>query len=262
MTTEYQYPTVTEDTATPYADSVKAYMEENNISTEDATLPTEEATKAHTEVHEELLKEDSVKDEAASEEATLKPKVPNDITLQTDTAFIDDELERMTNLSNVTVKGFEYEITRSEKDAYLRCMLNDQPVILTIRTLGSNTEATCRSLSVYEIELATQAGIQFVEEIESQAVAEIRWRAEVQKYRLAMQLVKFNRTMMDYLQFKPEPGKLQEHINLLRERATQVFSTMSVLRWKVSIHALNIFEYKLNRLNELALSPDFLSPDE
>lgn len=249
-------PIVTEDTSTPYVDAVKAYMEENNISTE-----SNAAEESVPSTHNELLNEDPT---APAEETTEEDKHITDmnVTLQTDTAFIEDELDRMQNLSNVVVKGFEYKISQDEKEAYLKAMLNNKPVVLTIRTAAGKINITCRSLSVYEIELATNAGIQFVETHPNSAEAEIRWRSEIQKYRLTMQMVKINSELLDTLSFSPEPGKVQEHIKLLRERATQIFSNMNVVRWRCAIHALNIFEYKLNRMNELALMPDFLSPDE
>ena len=258
-----------EDTSSDQIDDVRKYMEEQGIAipvsedenaeaatpSEDAIAPADEETAEHDNLLDESDEED---DYDPDEEQEVRK---NQIQLAIDRAYAEDALEQMTNLYQTHVKGFEYKISEEEKEAYLRCMLNDTPVILTITTLGTNVPVTCRGLSVYEIELATYAGIQFVKEREEQReMAELMWRSEVQKYRLAMQMMKFSDTMYDYLEFKPEPGKLEEHCTKLRRIAAERFGNMNVIRWKMCIHALNIFEHKLTRLNELALMPDFISP--
>lgn len=243
--------TTAPDTSSEYIDDVKAYLEE-------------EETTEQQEPEQDNIPEDIMQEEPEPSKPIDIPEPPKyqNISLKTDTSFIDDQLEAMSNLYQTTVKGFEYKITQDDKEDYLRCMLTDAPVILPVITKGSGIKVVCRALSVYEVELATYAGIQHVKNSQHPEMAELTWRSEVQKYRLSMQVMQLGKDKMDYLSFKPEIGKLQEHCDMLRKLATERFGNMSIIRWRLCIHALNIFEHKLTRLNELALMPDFLSPDE
>lgn len=273
MTTEQD--TQLEDTSSDQIDDVKKFMEEQGIAipvdesaaqevpAQEETEPASAEEESPNAVQEELLQEEAPDDDDEYDPEAERLARQRDIQLAIDEAYANDALEEMSNLYKTTVKGFEYKITDDEKEAYLRCMLNDTPVILTVTTLGSDIDVTCRGLSVYEIELATYAGIQFVKNFDNQKeMAELMWKSEIQKYRLTMQLMKFQSTMYDYLTFSPEPGKLDEHCAKLRKVAAERFGAMNIIKWKMCIHALNIFEHKLTRLNELALMPDFLSPGE
>lgn len=263
------------DTSSPYIDDVRAFLEEDEetaavVASEEKEEKStaeeeEEAAETPEETWEAPIPDDlfsNREDEDEDEEDTKSEPFQGKISLHTDTAFIDDQLEAMSNLYQTTVKGFEYKITQEEKEEYLRCMLMDKPITMEVKTAGSNVGVTCRALSVYEIELATYAGMQYMKNAEDTYMAEMTWRSEVQKYRLAMQAMQIGRDKVDYLSYKPEPGKLQENARDLQQKANERFGTMNVIRWRLCVHALNVFEHKLTRLNELALMPDFLSPGD
>lgn len=261
------------DTSSQYIDDVRAFLEEDaETATETAPEITEESTEqeeateeAESGTWEAPIPDDlfaKSEDEDEDEEPQEPEQFKGNVSLRTDTTFIDDQLEAMSNLYQTVVKGFEYKITQDEKEEYLRCMLMDKPIIMEVKAAGSNMGITCRALSVYEIELATYAGVQYMKNCEDTYMAELSWRSEVQKYRLAMQVMKLGRDKVDYLAYKPEPGKLHEHAMDLQREANERFGSMNVIRWRLCVHALNVFEHKLTRLNELALMPDFLSPDD
>lgn len=254
VTDEHVLEPETENQASPDADAVRAYLAEKQLN---------EARKA-AEGANELL-EGKVPEEApkAQDEAPepQKPKESEDesIHLRVDSAFEDNEMDLLDRRS-VQVKVSNVPITESDERAYLKSMLTDTPLELTIDLYGGQIEIVARAVSVYEQQLAAVAAFRYTIDKENAGVASLLAPTFIQKLRIALQLRSCNGILISDLEYKPEPGKFKEHAKDLVDRAEELIGSTTAARWNAYIYALNVFEHKLTTLDEMALNRDFLSP--
>lgn len=238
-------------TASPDADAVKQYLAEK--AAQEAEALQEEPSEA---VADSFLNEEPPAQEAPQPDTSFGE---DRIELRADMQFSENAMDAMDKQS-VTVNLQEIPITDNDERAYLKSMLNDTPFELDISLYGGNMLIHARSITVYEQQLAAAAAYSKTVESENSALAAILAPAFVQKIRVALQLRTCNGMLISDLSFKPEPNKFKEHIKQLQKAADELLGGTTAARWNAYIYALNIFEHKLTKLDEMALNRDFLNP--
>lgn len=241
-------------TASPDADAVKQYLAEK--AAQEAEPPQEAPGEA---VADSFLNEEQQPTQEAPQQDTSFGE--DRIELHADMQFSENAMDAMDKQS-VTVNLQEIPITENDERAYLKSMLNDTPFELDISLYGGNMLIHARSITVYEQQLAAAAAYHRTMESENSALAAILAPAFVQKIRVALQLRTCNGILVSDLSFKPEPNKFKDHIRQLQTAADELLGGTTAARWNAYIYALNIFEHKLTKLDEMALNRDFLSPGD
>lgn len=233
----------------PTGADVKEFLEAAGISTEDA-IP-------------EPPKEENAKTTQESKELT--PVVEMTFGTSGNTQGKDaDELvpvpDPMKNLM-IPVRDDMIPITDLDKELYLKATLNDVPVILDI-PMANGITITVRSLSTYEGDLAVGASIHYLKEHPEYGLARGMGAGLKDQYLVSMQVMKVNGNPVDYLQFKYEPGvsDLVEDTKKLYNRGNAALFNTAGPRYGLFVRAINVFNLKIERLQNCAFSQDFWYP--
>lgn len=205
-----------------------------------------------------FLEEEAAKDAVSEEQqpSEIKPehKDMNTVsyTLQSDTTF--SEPQAVEKLQQIAVKVNERDIPVTEADQrmYLKAVLNDVPVEMTIPVMNNMMKVTCRALSVAESEKIIVAAIKYFKdnpELNSMLMPDY-----IRQLRTICQVVRING--------KPAFPAIDINSETFVSEAWVTFRDMSTARYNAISAALNVFEHKLSRLNAAALNEDFWLPGE
>lgn len=190
---------------------------------------------------------------------TIKPVTPvnkdmNTVSysFQSDTTFAETPVA--DQMQQITVKVNEYDIPVTEADQrmYLKAVLNDAPVALTIPVLKGTLNVTCRALSVAESETIITTALKYFKdnpELNSMLMTDY-----IRQLRTIFQVVSING--------KPAFPHLDLNQDTFASEVWTTFRDMSTARYNAISAALNVFEHKLSRLNSAALNEDFWLPGE
>lgn len=236
-------------TASPDADAVKAYLAQKAAKEEEEAQQTAES----------LLS--GKPEESEQEDEEEKPQQEERINLKYTSDFDTNEMDIIEQQS-ITINTQDIPVTHEDEVAYLKSMLNDTPFEIDISLYGGQMLIHARAVSVYEQQLAAVAAFNETVNTENGGLAAILAPTFMQKVRIALQLRTCNGLLVSDMEFKPEPNKLKEHVKLLTEKADEILGSTSAARWNAYVYALNIFEHKLTKLNEMALNRDFLKPGD
>lgn len=234
------------------ADDVKAYLEELQNTADQTSTEEEKQNELLDEAKDDdfhtISEEDLQTDENPFPEPDLTPD--NTFTIG------------MGNANPIfTTSDGEYtgEITEDDKSRYLRALLQDKAVVLSIGLYGDKLRVACRNISTYEYQLADLLGMKLFE-THSVNTARALLPMKLHTWRMAMQILQINGIPREFLEFKPEVGKLQEHLDALETKSEELIGTMSTSLYNACRSALNIFHHKLTKLDQLALARDFTTP--
>lgn len=205
-----------------------------------------------------FLEEEAAKDAVSEEQqpSEIKPehKDMNTVsyTLQSDTTF--SEPQAVEKLQQIAVKVNERDIPVTEADQrmYLKAVLNDVPVEITIPVMNNMMKVTCRALSVAESEKIIVEAIKHFKdnpELNSMLMPDY-----IRQLRTICQVVRING--------KPAFPAIDINSETFVSEAWEEFRDMSTARYNAISAALNVFEHKLSRLNAAALNEDFWLPGE
>lgn len=247
-----------EDKMSPLAEQVKAFLQQE----EEEKKKEEEkgAAEANTLLTPDKPKEDNTLEEIAK----LKRQEGLDeerIELGADTTF-EENIMAKEPVFNIQVLMQSIPITQEDERMYLKSMLNDTPLTLLISLYGGKLELLCRACSVYEQQLAAVAAYRETAKADSMGVASIIAPSLIQKLRIALQIRSCNGIIVSDLSYSPEPNSFITHADDLLARSEKLVGGTNAARWNAYVYALNIFEHKLAKLNEMALNKDFLSPGD
>lgn len=226
----------TDATQSPDPEAVAAYLKANGLNT-----PPDA---------EDLLAGKSSEEEAPEEENEVR------ISLSSDPMFDNDKRAAVDRMF-VSVKDTEIPISHEEQALYIKATLNNVPVILPIE-MENGIKMECRSLSVYEGDLVYDALNKFVADFPN--VNASLWEGIIQQYRISMQLMSINGRKLDYLTYKYSPGDREKHAEDLYKKSNEMLMDVQGPLFGVYIRGLNVFQSKLNRLQEAAFNKDFWSP--
>lgn len=240
------------DQTSPMADDVKKFLEEVDEATEsnESSEPSEDVKQ------NELLDDDEF---SLIDEDEI---VPEDNPFPEPELTPDPAFSKTMGTLNPTVTtsdGQTVEITETDKEKYLRALLLNKPVLLDVELYGGRFKLTCRALSTYEYQLVDLLGLKLFE-MYSANTARTLLPAKIHIWRMALQILKLNGIPCEFLEFKPERGKLNEHLEELDTQAEQIIGAMSTSLYNACRIGLNAFHTKLTKLDQLALARDFSTP--
>lgn len=225
----------TEESDSINPDEIKAYLEEQASENENPGAIPEDIM--------EMLQEDT-------EEET-----PSRVEIAPDKSFEENKRDAFANL-HVTVRDVDVPITEEDKLLYLKGILNSTPITLKIAA-KNGMSGKCRSLSVYEGDVAAGALGKYLEKYPNTAL-EFQ-DSLLQQYRVAMQLTEYCNRPISYLSYNREQGTFDEHVNDLFTNSQKVLDVPGPV-YGMYVRLINIFQYKIGKLHEAAFNSDFWSP--
>lgn len=233
-------------------DAEELFVEEdaNTISPQEvAAFLTNETTHTPGEVPEDIramLEESS--DNAPAEEERVK--------IEPDKSFEENKRAILDNMV-VTVRDVDIPITDEDKAIYLKCLLHSTPIELSVSSPNGIT-GKCRSLSVYESDVAAGAFAKYIEQYPGTSAG--LYDGLLQQYRIAMQLIEYCGTRQPYLTYeRGKGGSFEDHVDDLYEKSQRVLDVPGPV-YGIFVRIMNIFQYKLGRLHEAAFNSDFWDP--
>lgn len=178
------------------------------------------------------------------------------VTLAPDPTFEDSKRDAFENMY-VTVRDVDVPVTDEDKTVYLKCLLHSTPITLTI-TAKNGVSAACRSLSVYEGDVAAAAMGIYMKEYPDTAIGFID--SIMQQYKLAMMITSFCGKKLDYLQYEVGVnGTREDHAKDLYDKANAILDVPGPV-YGMYVRLANVFQYKLAKLHEAAFNEDFWFP--
>lgn len=171
---------------------------------------------------------------------------------QSDTTFAETPIADQMQQISVKVNEYDIPVTEADQRMYLKAVLNDAPVALTIPVLKGTLNVTCRALSVAESETIITTALKYFKdnpELNSMLMTDY-----IRQLRTIFQVVSING--------KPAFPHLDLNQDTFASEVWTTFRDMSTARYNAISAALNVFEHKLSRLNSAALNEDFWLPGE
>lgn len=171
---------------------------------------------------------------------------------QSDTTFAETPVADQMQQIAVKVNEYDIPVTEADQRMYLKAVLNDAPVELTIPVMKGTLNVTCRALSVAESETIITTALKYFKdnpELNSMLMTDY-----IRQLRTIFQVVRING--------KPAFPQLDLNQDTFASEVWTTFRDMSTARYNAISAALNVFEHKLSRLNSAALNEDFWLPDE
>ena len=193
------------------------------------------------------------KQEGNDPEAQVDPKV----TVTPNPEFDRDPSSQM--ITEALVPLDNVPVHDMEKELFLKAVLNDQPVRLTIDLYKGQMKVALRSRSTYEqkriydiLELDQKEKFTDPTNIALQVT-------RLQYYLAAVMVERINDSLFSELELKP--GKtVEEHAAMMRDFVAKNLEGLTLIRWTSILNALRIFENKCAQLNSEAANEDFWSP--
>lgn len=171
----------------------------------------------------------------------------------------DDQPKHDTSL-NFILGDDMVKVTEEDKNLYLKAILNDVPLKLTI-TFANGISVTCRALTPYERNLVPYAVAHHFKELGGTDHLGTAFLTDyARQYMMAMQVVSIGNKMIDYLKYDSTQGSQADHVAHLAKEGKLLTDNYSIAKYNLLIKALNVFENKLARLNTAALKQDFWDP--
>lgn len=224
----------TEESNDISADEVKAYLAGEEKNENPGAIPEDIM---------EMLQEEEKEDEEQRVEITP------------DKSFEENKRDIFENMY-VSVRDVDVPITEEDKLLYLKGILNSTPITLKI-TAKNGMSGKCRSLSVYEGDVAAGALGKYLEKYPNTA---LEFQDSIlQQYRVAMQLTEYCNRPIGYLSYDRESGTFEEHVEHLFKNSQKVLDVPGPV-YGMYVRLINVFQYKIGKLHEAAFNSDFWSP--
>jgi len=151
------------------------------------------------------------------------------------------------------------EPSEMDKRLYLKAMLNDVPLELTINLPAIDLHMSMRSLNNFEQNLIFHA--LELDQQDGDVAGPAQYVTWMQYHAAVMQITEFNGKAQSYVQFDvddwPEPEKA---VQKLREATKDVIAKSNWATWQVKVTGLRIFEIKLGLCNRAVFERNFWKP--
>lgn len=230
-------------------DTEDLFTEEEDIRPEDVKEFLEEQSNepAPGEIPADIL-------EMLEEDNT--PKEPSRVEIEPDHTYEANKRDLFENMV-VNVRDVDVPITEDDKALYLKGLLHAKPVELVI-TAKNGVSGKCRTISVYESDVAAGALSLYLEKYPSTAIG--FYDSLLQQYRIALQLVEFCGRPVSFLSYeRGVNGTKEDHIKDLYEKSQAVLDVPGPV-YGMYVRLTNVFQYKIARLQEAAFNSDFWDP--
>lgn len=163
-------------------------------------------------------------------------------------------------ISDAMATNQDVTVTDIEREVFIKCVLNDQPVKLAIELYNGRFKVEIRSRSTFEqkrvfdvLELDRKETV-----ITPDNVAEMVSR--MQYYMAALMVERINGEVFSELRLEPGSGDAAAHAKLLRAQVQKTMEKMVGVRWNSILTALRLFENKCAKMNTEALNEGFWKP--
>lgn len=227
----------TEDTSNIKPEEVAEFLANAETSDTPGTIPDD---------IRELLQEDVEDKDLADDRVEITP----------DKTFEKNKRDVFDNMF-VHVRDMDIPITEDDKLLYMKGLLTSNPIVLSIKMQNGIT-AKCRSLSVYEGDVAVGALAQYLKKYPGTPLG--YHDSLLQQYRIAMQLTEYCNRPLEYLTYtRGVDGSFDDHVNDLFEKSQRVLDVPGPV-FGIYIRMINVFQYKIGKLHEAAFNSDFWSP--
>jgi hypothetical protein len=151
------------------------------------------------------------------------------------------------------------QITDLEREIFLKAVLNDEPVRLTVALYDNQFKVELRSRSTFEqrrvFDVLDRDRIEEVIPKDNIALMVTR----MQCYLAVIMIERINGQMFSDVKLDPK-GKMEEHCKILREKVAEKTDSMMGVRWNSVLTALRTFENKCAKMNTEALNEGFWKP--
>lgn len=226
------------------------------------------------ELSEEPKKEETPKD-SSSDMASIKKQLESGgdvrFTLKADKLYSEDASANKRSIYDtmaVHVRATDIPVTQTEKDSFLMAMLNDEVFKTTVSLMDDKVVIVCRDTNEYERQVALKAITNLVFDGKDTArIDPAIFAAAWQRMRMVMQVVSVNGSPVDYVRFDYAPNTysdsaLNQDAEVLIKSANELLFKLSAAKYSLYVQALDVFEHKINVLNESVLNKDFWNPAE
>jgi hypothetical protein len=161
-----------------------------------------------------------------------------------------------------TPEDVEVEVTDMDKAKYIKAILHDKPVILSIDlsirdSSDINVSVDIRTLNNYEKDVVYVALDKDREEGLITGYQQLSTR--MQYYAGALQVVNFCGNTAAHISF-PEPGNTKVDAETLRTVTKEYVGKLHWPKWQAMVAALRVFEAKMKICNDAALNGNFWMP--
>jgi len=180
-----------------------------------------------------------------------KIEVPKDKTFEESPGSVDSIMRE------VMVDPESVDVTESDKRDYIKAVLNDVPVKLTMTMCGGNIKAVIRSRTSWE-QTCIYAALQkdqddgIVKDLASVVI-------QLQKYGACLMVESVNDKGFSR-EHIPEDVSIEDAVKKLRELRKSKIEPMSTPKWSIILNALRCFEGKLSRMGTQCLNENFWEP--
>ena len=208
-----------------------------------------------------VQKEEDVQEEEDSQEENPEPNVPRpkDMTEDLKDKVYDVKLPTGFEGEVAGVKG-DIEITASDKELYLKAILNDESVVLEIPFCDGGIKYKIRSKTAWEQTLAYEATVTSKIEEEPEELDYYQSMLKLQKMGAALQILSINSKPFSNLKFKEPGDDWSDQIFKLREACSNTIESMDSVKLTLTLNALRIFEYKIAKMASECNTGDFWQP--
>lgn len=215
---------------------------------------------AVTEFLRQKAAEVSGKDTETTGIPSTVPAAAPPIEIKPDDAFSTLSPSDMA-ISSVVPPDYKLVVSELEKELFLKAILNDEPVRMTVALYQGRLKLEMRSRTVYEQRrifdvLELDRRIKEMNKEEDNAA----WMAtRFQQYLVAVMLERINGKLFSELKLEPGPS-LEHDAQVLRDFVTKNLDGMAGIRWNSILTGFCIFENKCAKLNSEALNEVFWNP--
>jgi len=204
-------------------------------------------------------KDDKPDSEEESEEKIGSEKEPEkDIKVPKDNTF-DENPDSMDSIMREALSPDPdlVSLEDSDKNAYIKAVLNDKPVILETSLLNSKMSVKIRSRTSWEQTCMYAALKQDQEEFLVTDLATVI--IQLQKYGCALMVTEVNGEVFSDLELDQKDG-LEESIKKLKSAKDEKIEVLSMPKWALLLNSLRVFESKLSRMGTECLNANFWEP--
>lgn len=153
----------------------------------------------------------------------------------------------------------EITVTELDKSHYLKAVLNDVPVMLSVDLDVGDMEITVCSLSNRDMDIVYRA--LKIDESEAGFEGPAQLATRMYKYAVALQVLKVNDQVFPaFDSAKFIDMGIDYTAQKLREHVEEFIQPINWARWNALLTALRIFEAKLAKCNQAALDANFWTP--
>jgi len=223
---------------------------EENPEEVEEILKSQEPAEKEVEEPKDLEEPEDIQEEPEVKEEP-KIKVKADETFDENPASVDSIMRE------VLADTESVEITATDKNKYLKAVLNDVPVELDVSLCGGQLKTKIRSRTSWE-QTCLYAALQkdqdegVVKDLASVII-------QLQKYGCAIMLLSVNNKAFSNEKIDKDMS-ISDAIDKLRKLRVEKIEPLSMPKWGLLLNALRLFEGKLAKMGTACLNEDFWEP--